>query len=209
MTLWHAIRLFLATALLALPLGSQALALEKPAGPAVLTIVGAIGETNRPPFDEFEDGVFKFHERRFDKAAAFDIAMLEALGMHEITVAYPAWPHPFRFEGPRLKDVLANPNYEGIQPPRRLVINSQSVPRREKKEAEIKATGADSAPATIYHWVWDEFQVASAEPVGEQFFIFYNTLKFFHAGAPTTPLNRWVLSGRFKGQQILEANIDK
>ncbi len=139
MTLWHAIRLFLATALLALPLGSQALALEKPAGPAVLTIVGAIGETNRPPFDEFEDGVFKFHERRFDKAAAFDIAMLEALGMHEITVAYPAWPHPFRFEGPRLKDVLA---VAGAAPA------SLSILALDGFASEIKAPDLDA-----YDWI--------------------------------------------------------
>ncbi|MSP67239.1 MAG: hypothetical protein EXQ96_03890 [Alphaproteobacteria bacterium] len=70
-------------------------------------MVGAIGATNRGPYDDFEDGFFKHHERRFAKAATFDLAMLEALGMHQVTVAYGKWPRPFRFAGPKLKDVLA------------------------------------------------------------------------------------------------------
>lgn len=103
----RAIRLLLAAAFCALPLGVQAKELGQPAGPAVLTIVGSISATNRGPFDEFEDAFFKHHERRFDKAAAFDAAMLEALGAHEVTVSYAKWPRAFRFEGPWLKDVLA------------------------------------------------------------------------------------------------------
>ena len=75
-------------------------------GQAVLTVTGAIEATNRGPFDPFEDGFLKHHERRFDKAAIFDLAMLEALGLHEITINYSGWPRPARFEGPWLKDVL-------------------------------------------------------------------------------------------------------
>jgi hypothetical protein len=84
----------------------QAMALDAPIGPAILTIVGDITETNRSPFNEAEDSLFKHHERRFDKAAAFDHAMLEKLGMHEITVSYVGWPKPVRFQGPWLMDVL-------------------------------------------------------------------------------------------------------
>lgn len=100
-------RWLLVAALIAWPTLGHANELGRPAGPAVLTIVGAIGETNRPPFDDFEDAFFKHHERRFDKAAAFDLAMLEALGVHELAIAYHKWPRPARFEGPWLKDVLA------------------------------------------------------------------------------------------------------
>lgn len=106
------------------------------------------------------------------------------------------------------KETLSRPEYK-IGPYRRLVINSHQVQRKEKKEADIRATGATTATATIYHWVWDEYQVATAEPIGDQFYIFYNTLKLFHQGAPTTPLNRWVLSERIQGDLILEANIDR
>jgi hypothetical protein len=81
--------------------------LVQPAGQVVLTVAGAIGASNRGPYDEFEDAFFKHHERTFDKAAAFDLAMLEGLGMHEVTVSYDKWPKEFRFEGPWLKDVLA------------------------------------------------------------------------------------------------------
>jgi len=100
-------RRLLVVALVAWPILGRAAELEKPAGQVVLTVVGAIEATNRGPFDEFEDGFLKYHERKFDRAATFDLAMLEALGMHELTVTYDAWPRPFRFEGPWLKDLLA------------------------------------------------------------------------------------------------------
>jgi hypothetical protein len=106
------------------------------------------------------------------------------------------------------KEVLANPNYKDINPALRLVINSQRVTRHEKKEAEIRP-GTVSTTATIYEWQWDEFQVATAEKVGDETYVFYNTIKYFYKGAPTTPLDRWLLSGRFQGQKILAENIDK
>jgi len=97
----------LAAALLAWAGGGYAAELGQPAGQVVLTVVGAIGATNRGPYDDFEDAFFKHHERKFDKAASFDLAMLEGLGMHEVSVAYDKWPKAVRFEGPWLKDVLA------------------------------------------------------------------------------------------------------
>jgi hypothetical protein len=97
----------LALAVLLLVAGPDAArALEQPSGPVVVTIVGAISETNRGPFDEAEDEFFAYHEYRFEKAAAFDVAMLEAFGLHAATIAYDGWPAPIRFEGPRLKDLL-------------------------------------------------------------------------------------------------------
>jgi hypothetical protein len=97
----------LAAALLAWAGGGQAAELGQPAGQVVLTVAGDIGATNRGAYDDFEDGFFKHHERKFDKAAEFDLAMLEGLGMHEVTVTYDKWPKAARFEGPWLKDVLA------------------------------------------------------------------------------------------------------
>ena len=97
----------LAVAAMAWVGGGEAAELGRPKGEVVLTVTGNIGATNRGPYDDFEDGFFKHHERKFDKAASFDLAMLEGLGMHEVTVAYSGWPKAFRFEGPRLKDVLA------------------------------------------------------------------------------------------------------
>jgi hypothetical protein len=51
--------------------------------------------------------------------------------------------------------------------------------------------------------------VATAEEVGGSYFIFYNTLKYYTSGSATTPLNRWILSGRIQGSEIPEANIDR
>jgi len=97
----------LAAVLTTWPAPGPAQELVQPAGQVVLTVAGAVGTTNRGAYDEFEDAFFKHHERRFDKAAAFDLAMLEALGVHEVAVAYAKWPRPARFEGPWLEDVLA------------------------------------------------------------------------------------------------------
>lgn len=105
------------------------------------------------------------------------------------------------------RETLANPAYD-VKAPRRLVVNSKSVERRSKREGEINP-GVVTTTVTIYDWEWDEYQVATAERVGDRFAIFYNTLKYFHRGGPTTPLNRWVLADRFQGPLILEENIDK
>ena len=97
----------LAAAVMAWAGGSGAAELGQPAGQVVLTVAGDVGATNRGPYDDFEDGFFKHHERKFDKAAAFDLAMLEGLGMHAVDVTYDKWPKAAHFEGPWLKDVLA------------------------------------------------------------------------------------------------------
>ncbi|MEX0807181.1 MAG: hypothetical protein WD044_00495 [Dongiaceae bacterium] len=88
------------------PIFARAGEIAPPTGPVIVSVIGEIETTNRPPFDEFEDAFFGYHEYRFDKALAFDLAMLEALGMHEATIDYDGWPHPIRFEGPLLRDVL-------------------------------------------------------------------------------------------------------
>ena len=92
----------LTAALLAWPAFGQAAELGQPAGQVVLTVAGDVGATNRGPYDDFEDGFFKHHERTFSKAATFDLAMLEGLGLHEVTVTYAKWPRAARFEGPWL-----------------------------------------------------------------------------------------------------------
>jgi len=86
---------------------ASAAELAAPGGPVVLTIAGELGRTNRPAFDAFADSFLAYHEKSFEQAAAFDRAMLQALGMQTITVDYAAWPGVMRFEGPWLKDVLA------------------------------------------------------------------------------------------------------
>jgi hypothetical protein len=113
------------------------------------------------------------------------------------------------------KDTLAKPSY-GAGKILRLVINSDKV-TREKESSEIEIDEVDirlsgdvklSGTKTTTRYQWEQFQVATAEPVADKYFIFYNTLKYFTAGATTTPLNRWLLSERFQGSEIPKQNID-
>ena len=79
---------------------------KMPHDAVVLTVAGNIANTNRPGYDEKRDVFLKYHERAFDKAFAFDRAMLEGLGVTEIRIAYEGWSGPMTFSGPRLADVL-------------------------------------------------------------------------------------------------------
>jgi len=85
---------------------ARAAELETPEGAVVVTVAGTIQNTNRGPFDPQTDLFLKYHGRSFTQAAAFDRAMLEALGLYEVEVSIPGWPAPVRVEGPRLKDLV-------------------------------------------------------------------------------------------------------
>ena len=85
---------------------AQAAATKAPAGAVLLTVAGAVAHVNRPAYDEKRDVFFKYHERSFDKAFAFDRAMLEDLGVVEVRIDYAGWDGPKRLSGPRLVDVL-------------------------------------------------------------------------------------------------------
>jgi hypothetical protein len=77
-----------------------------PKGAVVLTVAGAIANANRGGIDPKLDGIFKYHEIRFDKAFAFDRAMLEALPQEEFRAQLPEGHEPATFKGPRLSAVL-------------------------------------------------------------------------------------------------------
>lgn len=87
--------------------------LPAPAGPVVLTLAGSVEKSNRGPLDPFMDGLLNSHGVSFAKAATFDRAMLEALGMKSLTVHYPGWPKGYSFEGPLLRDVLTAAGAKG------------------------------------------------------------------------------------------------
>ena len=112
------------------------------------------------------------------------------------------------------QETLAKPKYE-IGNILKLVINSDKV-AREKETSEIEIDEVDvrlsgdltlSGTKTTTHYEWEQFQVATAEPADDAVYIFYHTLKYFTAGASTTPLNRWVLSQRIQGSEIPKANL--
>lgn len=107
--------------------------------------------------------------------------------------------------------------YDYIGAIERLVINADKR-HLSKETSETEFTDADvslsgeitlTGTKTTYFYEWDEFQVATAEPVDGAYYIFYNTLRHFTSGAPTTPLNRWILGNRFQGPEIPQENIRK
>lgn len=77
------------------------------AGPALLTITGALDKTNRGPFDPGRDIMMGKQKLAFTKAYALDFAALAALPPVTIkpTLEYDAKAHTLR--GPLLTDVLA------------------------------------------------------------------------------------------------------
>ncbi len=85
----------------------QAVAATKQAGPALLTISGSVGKTNRGPFDPALDQMMGKHGVKFDRAFAFDAAALQRLLAVTInpTLEYDARVHAL--SGPLLRTVLA------------------------------------------------------------------------------------------------------
>jgi hypothetical protein len=105
--------LLFGAALLGLPGATAAADLPAPEGAVVVTVAGNIRNTNRGAFDPEKDLFLKYHEVSFEKAAAFDRAMLEALGLHEVEIAFEGWAEPVRLQGPRLKDLVEAVGGEG------------------------------------------------------------------------------------------------
>ena len=91
----------------ALPSLAQAAAGSTGRGPALLTITGAIGKTNRGPLDPVRDQMMAKQKIAFDKAYGFDFASLAALPAVTIrpTLEYDNQPHTLR--GPLLATVLS------------------------------------------------------------------------------------------------------
>jgi hypothetical protein len=81
-------------------------AAAKSAGPALLTITGAIGKPNRGRFDPVLDQMMFKQKLTFEKAHGFDFAALAALPAITIhpTLEYDNKPHTLR--GPLLLDVM-------------------------------------------------------------------------------------------------------
>lgn len=99
--------LLCAIAFLAAVASATAQTLATPTGPVVLTITGKIAATNRPPFDAEKDPLFANMKIPFERAAAFDLAMIERLGMHKVRADWPKDGPVYIFEGPLLRDVMA------------------------------------------------------------------------------------------------------
>lgn len=93
--------------------GAMAKSVASPQGAVILTIAGELTLSNRGPLDPKADGFLKYHEITFDRAFAFDRAMLEDLPLNEIEAQPPQYSAPAIFKGPLLKDILKALGAEG------------------------------------------------------------------------------------------------
>jgi hypothetical protein len=91
----------------------------------------------------------------------------------------------------------------GFGPVKRFVINY------DIHEKDSKRTVIEGEWLVTYRLHWKEFQAATAEQEGDSFYLFYNDFCNYDAGDPSTTLNKWLHTGRFRGQKILEENIGK
>jgi len=91
---------------LALPAPGSATAGPAPKGPHLLTISGDVLDTNRPASDPFRDAYFEHQGLSFERAFAFDAAMLSKLKQHKVRANSFEFPSRVVASGPRLEDVL-------------------------------------------------------------------------------------------------------
>ncbi|MEQ9639789.1 MAG: hypothetical protein RIM84_07150 [Alphaproteobacteria bacterium] len=104
------------------------------------------------------------------------------------------------------RQVLESGRYEDIGEIVRVETTKKSRRKEERGSISGTVTGA-SVTSSVYEW--DEFQAHTIEKHGDQYFIFHSTIKYFYSGGRKTPLDRWLVSGRFKGNPILAENIEK
>jgi len=158
------------------------------------------------------------YEARLELVKAIDAATAHYEANHKRALALVRMPKAATEDAELTaiaRKTLANYDYVGDF--KRLVVNTKKVHRtKETSEDEyddvdvsLSGTVTLTGTRTTYSYAWDEFQVATAEPVGEKYYIFYSTLKYFTSGDNTTPLNRWVISARIQGSEIPEENIGK
>ena len=177
-------RQFLVTATLgsiAVPLVGNAKQGEKPAGPALLTVTGAIGRANRGPLDPALDQMMVKQKLRFDRGYTFDFAALQALRSHTIepTLEYDNRSHTLR--GPSLEEVIQSTGAALNASTRLLLraVDGYAVPislAEVQKYRFIVATHLDGRPMPLGGLgpLWavydaDRFPEMRAKPVNARF----------------------------------------
>jgi len=133
-------------------LGACERGMEEPAGRVILTAAGNIANTNRGPYDEKRDTLFKYHEITFDKAFEFDEEMLLLLDQERVKAAPPEIGKPVTFQGPTLKSVLKALGVEKPQMVRFLALDGYAT-ELDAKAIESKdwvvAVTVDGRPLEI------------------------------------------------------------
>lgn len=163
-------------------------AAEAAKGPPVLTVIGAVSESNRSAFDAFDDAFLNFHGKEFEKAFVFDRAALEALSQVSVTARAEGWPKSVVAKGPLLKDLM---DAAGVPPTAQIALMAldgyvaelESADRAGKEwvlaiEVDGKPLGVGGrGPAWLLHdtgdgavteeeeaqWVWSVFLIEVKE----------------------------------------------
>ncbi|KMW57005.1 hypothetical protein AIOL_001963 [Candidatus Rhodobacter oscarellae] len=145
-------RLVLST-FLSLGLAATAFAAElaAPQGRVLLTVAGDLPAGNTDPLKPEAVNVSGFLGIEYDKAVAFDDAMLSGLSQHEIAAKLLDTGREVTYSGPRLSDVLAAAGAEGkLASPTALDGYSAELSWDTIKQHEpILATHADGRPLEI------------------------------------------------------------
>ncbi|MES0824100.1 hypothetical protein [Ruegeria sp. SCP11] len=134
----------------ALPVWAE---MPAPQGHVLLTLGGAVTETNLPARGENDGGLLGYLEVQHDGAAGFDAATLDGLEQFEITIAYgpEGNQRDIAFSGPRLSEVMTLAGAEGKTAKPMAMDGYQSeIPwDRIAENQPIVATHADGSPMGI------------------------------------------------------------
>lgn len=124
-----------------------------PQGHVLLTLGGAVTETNLPARGENDGGLLGYLEVQHDGAAGLDAATLDGLEQVEITITYgpESNQRDIAFSGPRLSDVMVLAGAEGKTAKPMAMDGYQSEITWDSITAHqpIVATHADGAPMGI------------------------------------------------------------
>ena len=124
-----------------------------PHGHVLLTLGGAVTETNLPARGEDDGGLLGYLEVQHDGAAGFDAATLDGLPQTEITIPYgpEGNQRDITFSGPLLSDLMALAGAEGKTAKPMAMDGYQAEIPWDSIAAHqpIVATHADGAPMGI------------------------------------------------------------
>ncbi|EEE37904.1 hypothetical protein RKLH11_1743 [Rhodobacteraceae bacterium KLH11] len=124
-----------------------------PQGHVLISLGGAVSETNLPARGENDGGLLGFLQVTHDGAAGFDAAMLNAMEQIEITIPYGPEGHQrdITFKGPLLSEVMIKAGAEGKTALPTAMDGYQATISWDSITAyqPILATHADGAPMGI------------------------------------------------------------
>ncbi|MBO9453177.1 hypothetical protein J7426_23140 [Tropicibacter sp. R16_0] len=124
-----------------------------PTGPVLVTLGGAVGESNLPRRGADDGGLFGFLEVEYDAAVGLDTAMLGSLPQHTITIPYGPEDNQrtYAFSGPFLADVMtmAGANGKSALPMAMDGYQAEIPWDMIERLNPILATHADGAPMGI------------------------------------------------------------